>query len=44
MGQNREEPVFRWIMDIDVPAALISSTSRTIQKSFAKDLEPYHIG
>jgi DNA-binding MarR family transcriptional regulator len=44
MGQNGEESVIQWIKDIDVPAALISYTYRTIQKSFAKDLAKYHIG
>ena len=44
MGLNDEETVTRWIRDIDVPAALISYSYRTIQKSFAKELSPYHIG
>jgi DNA-binding MarR family transcriptional regulator len=44
MRQNGEESVIQWISDIDVPAALISYAYRTIQKSFAKDLAPYHIG
>lgn len=44
MRQNGEESVIQWISDIDVPSALISYTYRTIQKSFAKDLAPYHIG
>jgi len=44
MGQNGEESILRWISDIDVPAALISYTYRTIQRSFAKELKPYHIG
>lgn len=44
MGQNGEESVIQWISDIDVPAALISYAYRTIQKSFAKELAPYHIG
>jgi DNA-binding MarR family transcriptional regulator len=44
MGMNDEESVTRWISDIKVPAALISYTYRTIQKSFAKELASYHIG
>ena len=44
MGLNDEESVIRWIRDIDVPAALLSYSYRTIQKSFAKELAPYHIG
>ena len=44
MGLNGEESVTQWISDIEVPAALISYTYRTIEKSFAKELAPYHIG
>jgi len=44
MGLNGEESVTQWILDIEVPAALISYAYRTIQKSFAKELTPYHIG
>ena len=44
MDLNEEGSVIQWIQDIDVPAALISYTYRTIQKSFAKELAPYHIG
>jgi DNA-binding MarR family transcriptional regulator len=44
MEQNGEESVTQWISDINVPAALISYSYRTIQKSFAKELAPYHIG
>ena len=44
MERNGEESVIQWIRDIDVPAALISYAYRMIQKSFAKELEPYHIG
>jgi len=33
-----------WIQDIDVPTVLISYATRTIQKSLAKELAPYHIG
>ncbi|MFA5413871.1 MAG: MarR family transcriptional regulator [Methanoregula sp.] len=44
MGPTDEETVIQWIRDIDVPAALISYAYRTIQKSFAKELSPYHIG
>src|SRR5665647_2994581 len=44
MGLNNEESVIQWIQDIDIPAALISYSYRTIQKSFAKELSPYHIG
>ena len=44
MEQNGEESVTQWISDIDVPAALISYSYRMIQKSFARELAPYHIG
>jgi len=44
VGLNDEETVIQWIRDIDVPAALISYAYRTIQKSFVKELAPYHIG
>ncbi|MCX6693571.1 MAG: MarR family transcriptional regulator [Methanomicrobiales archaeon] len=44
MEQNTKESIIQWISDIDVPAALISYAYRTIQKSFAKELAPYHIG
>jgi DNA-binding MarR family transcriptional regulator len=44
MGQIGEESVIQWIRDIDVPTALISYSYRTVQRSFAKELEPYHIG
>lgn len=44
MEQNGEESITQWISDIDVPAALISYAYRTVQKSFAKELAPYHIG
>ena len=41
---NREEAVTQWIYDIEIPAALVSYNYRTIQKYFAKELAPYHIG
>jgi DNA-binding MarR family transcriptional regulator len=44
MEQNGEESVTQWISDINVPAALISYAYRTVQKTFAKELAPYHIG
>jgi DNA-binding MarR family transcriptional regulator len=44
MGQNGEESVIQWIHDIDVPAAIISYSYRTIQRSFAKELASYHLG
>jgi DNA-binding MarR family transcriptional regulator len=44
MGLDGEESVTQWIHDIEVPAALVSYNYRTIQKYFAKELAPYHIG
>lgn len=44
MGSTDEETVIQWIRDIDVPAALISYAYRMVQKSFARELSPYHIG
>ena len=41
---TKDNPVTEWIQEIEVPAALISYTYRTIQKKFAKDLAPYNIG
>jgi DNA-binding MarR family transcriptional regulator len=36
--------VTRWIQDIKIPAPLISYSYRALQKKFAKELAPYHIG
>lgn len=44
MGNNENNTVMPWIQEIKVPLALISYTYRMIQKRFAKDLAPYHIG
>jgi len=44
MENTEKNPVMPWIQEIKVPLALISYTYRTIQKRFAKDLAPYHIG
>ena len=44
MEQNVEESAIQWISDINVPAALISYSYRTIQKAFARELADYHIG
>jgi Transcriptional regulators len=44
MEQIGEESALQWISEIDVPAALISYSYRTIQKSFARELANYHIG
>jgi DNA-binding MarR family transcriptional regulator len=44
MGVDKEESVTQWIHDNEIPAALISYSYRTIQKSFARELAPYHIG
>jgi Transcriptional regulators len=41
---NEEETPIQWIEDIDKVAALISYTYRSVQKHFAKELAPYHIG
>ncbi|AKB80744.1 Transcriptional regulator, MarR family [Methanosarcina barkeri 3] len=41
---NEEETPIQWIEDIDKIAALISFTYRSVQKHFAKELAPYHIG
>lgn len=44
MEKNGEESIVRWISESDLPAALISYTYRTVQRSFAQELGPYHIG
>jgi len=44
MERNGEESAIQWISDIDVPAALISYSYRTIQKAFARELADYHLG
>jgi len=41
---NEEETPIQWIEDIDKITALISFTYRSVQKHFAKELAPYHIG
>lgn len=41
---NEEETPIQWIEDIDKVAALISFTYRSVQKYFAKELAPFHIG
>jgi DNA-binding MarR family transcriptional regulator len=44
MERNGEESAIQWIADIDVPAALISYSYRTIQKAFARELADYGLG
>ncbi len=39
-----EETAIKWIEDIDIVAAMISYTYRSVQKHFAKELVQYHIG
>lgn len=39
-----EETTVQWIEDINIVAALISFTYRSVQKHFAKELAQYHIG
>jgi DNA-binding MarR family transcriptional regulator len=39
-----EETAIKWIEDIDIVAAMISYTYRSVQKHFAKELAQYHIG
>ena len=39
-----EETTIQWIEDIDIVAALISFTYRSVQKHFAKELAQYNIG
>jgi DNA-binding MarR family transcriptional regulator len=39
-----EETAVQWIEDIDIVAAMISFTYRSVQKYFAKELAQYHIG
>ena len=39
-----EETAIKWIEDIDIVAAMISYTYRSVQKHFAKELARYHIG
>lgn len=39
-----EEKTIQWIEDIDIVAALISFTYRSVQKYFARELVQYHIG
>lgn len=44
VSPTEDNSVTRWIQEIEVPAALISYSYRAIQKKFAKELAPYHIG
>jgi DNA-binding MarR family transcriptional regulator len=44
MSPTADNSVTQWIQEIKVPAALISYSYRAIQKKFAKELAPYHIG
>jgi DNA-binding MarR family transcriptional regulator len=44
VSPTEDNSVTRWIQEIKVPAALISYSYRAIQKKFAKELAPYHIG
>ena len=44
MSSTEENSVTEWIQKIDIPAALISYSYRAVQKKFAKELAPYHIG
>jgi len=44
VSPTADNSVTQWILEIKVPAALISYSYRTIQKKFAKELAPYHIG
>lgn len=39
-----EETAIQWIEDIDIVAAMISFTYRSVQKYFAKELAQHHIG
>jgi DNA-binding MarR family transcriptional regulator len=39
-----EETTVQWIEDIDIVAAMISFTYRSVQKHFAKELAQYRIG
>jgi DNA-binding MarR family transcriptional regulator len=39
-----EEKAIQWIEDIDIVAAMVSFTYRSVQKYFAKELSQYHIG
>lgn len=40
----KEEKPIQWIEDIEIVAAMISFTYRSVQKYFAKELAQYHIG
>lgn len=44
MRAKEDDVVTRWIHDIAIPAALMSYAYRAVQKKFAKELAPYHIG
>jgi DNA-binding MarR family transcriptional regulator len=44
MERNGEESAIQWISEIDVPAALISYSYRTVQRAFARELADYHLG
>jgi len=41
---TEDNSITQWIQEIKVPAALISYSYRAVQKKFAKELAPYHIG
>lgn len=40
----KEEKPIQWIENIEIVAAMISFTYRSVQKYFAKELAQYHIG
>ncbi|MFA5332666.1 MAG: MarR family transcriptional regulator [Methanoregula sp.] len=44
MSPSEDNSITQWIQEIKVPAALISYSYRALQKKFAKELAPYHIG
>lgn len=41
---TEDNSITQWIQEIKVPVALISYSYRAVQKKFAKELAPYHIG
>jgi DNA-binding MarR family transcriptional regulator len=44
VSPSEDNSITQWIQEIKVPAALISYSYRALQKKFAKELAPYHIG
>lgn len=44
VSPTEDNPVTQWIQEIKIPVALISYSYRAIQKKFATELAPYHIG